>query len=146
MTYKEITYLTLMILSSTSTEQTNFQSTREDGQLPNVCITCSCNCPATESISADTPSLLSSSSFFTFIVGNNRKPVVVPDNLFEDVSDVLNNKIHGAMKEGIEKQSEINDIDWEVFVGLCEYAYTKDYYDTLPFGEESEEVGTSSYR
>ena len=31
------------------------------------------------------------------------------------------------MKEGIEKQCIMEDVDWEVFVGLAEYAYFRDY-------------------
>ena len=43
------------------------------------------------------------------------------------------------MKEGVEKRSELEDVEWEIFIGLCEYAYTRDYVFTLPTRSTLEE-------
>ena len=51
---------------------------------------------------------------------------------FEGFSDSLHHAMNGDMKEGLQQTGEMEDIEWEVFVGLCEYAYTKDYLNSLP--------------
>ena len=82
-------------------------------------------------------SLLSSPSF-TLLIGKDQKAITVQANLFKNVSDVLHTKMNSQMKEGLEKRSELDDVELEVFVGLCECVYTGDYYNTLPCAEESE--------
>lgn len=59
---------------------------------------------------------------------------MVQSRLFKGLSDPLDARIPSDEDDGKWKNavSEIEDVEWEVFVGLVEFAYTGDYAGSLP--------------
>ena len=60
--------------------------------------------------------------------------MVVQSRLFKGLSDPLDARMPSEEDDGRWKNptSEIEDVEWEIFVGLVEFAYTGDYWGSLP--------------
>ena len=71
---------------------------------------------------------------FTFLVGPDRRPILVQSRLFNGISEPLTARMLSEEDNGRWRNpvSEIEDVEWEVFVGLVEFAYTGDYWGSLP--------------
>ncbi|CAF9917527.1 MAG: hypothetical protein GOMPHAMPRED_001293 [Gomphillus americanus] len=73
---------------------------------------------------------------FTFYLGADAKPMVVQGGLFKDISEPLHARIPQTEddKSGTwQRDSEIiDDVEWDVFAGLVEFAYTGDYDRSIP--------------
>ena len=76
---------------------------------------------------------------FTFFVGPDAKPIVVHGGLFRDISEPLHARIpqteNGNSDTWQRDSDTISDVEWSVFAGLVEYAYTGDYARSLAIVE-----------
>jgi hypothetical protein len=81
-----------------------------------------------------------SSELFTFVVGKNKKPIVVHSGAVTRHSEVLNALINGGMAEAQTQSATLEDIEEEDFVRFCQFAYTGDY-STPPFKVEEAVMG-----
>ena len=57
---------------------------------------------------------------------------MIQRDLFESISPPLHAMINSKLKENAEGKAHIDDVEWEVFVGFCEYAYTEDHIHSSP--------------
>ena len=65
-------------------------------------------------------------------MGTSASPVTVQSNLFEGVSEPLHALMNnGSMVGSRSRRARLDDVDLETFMGLCEYAYTRDYLSCL---------------
>lgn len=67
---------------------------------------------------------------FTFLVGQEKRAIVIQGSLFKGISEPLYNRTpdHGNWQSD---GDEIADIKWEVFAALVEYAYTGTYLKSI---------------
>jgi hypothetical protein len=72
---------------------------------------------------------------FTFLLGEEKEPVVVSSAAMAALSRPFNRLINGPMKEAQERRAELPDADKHDFIRLCEYAYCQDY-SLPPFGSD----------
>lgn len=64
---------------------------------------------------------------FTFLVGEDKTPVVVHSNALAATSAQIDRLINGQMKEAGSKCAELPDLSVDDFTRFCEYAYRGDY-------------------
>ncbi|KAF2476764.1 uncharacterized protein BDR25DRAFT_375890 [Lindgomyces ingoldianus] len=67
------------------------------------------------------------SPIFTFIIGLDRRPIVVHTGVIANISEPLNRLISGPMKEAQDQRAELPDIEKDDFLRLCEFAYKGNY-------------------
>ena len=68
---------------------------------------------------------------FVFGLGQEGKAVTVHRSLFRDVSDPLYKMMNGPMTESQAGTAYLPDVDHELFVAVCEFAYTGSIQETL---------------
>ncbi|KAH7110581.1 hypothetical protein B0J11DRAFT_204713 [Dendryphion nanum] len=71
---------------------------------------------------------------FTFLIGQESKPIVVHAAAVAATSPQLNALITGGLRESETQCATIEDVEVEDFIRFCEYAYRGDY--TVPSWEE----------
>jgi hypothetical protein len=70
---------------------------------------------------------------FTFLIGEEQKPIVVHAAALAAISTQMASLINGRMKEAETRCAELKDCEVDDFVRVCEYAYRGDY--TVPSWE-----------
>jgi hypothetical protein len=76
------------------------------------------------------PGSLIQSPRFTFVVGQEGKPIVVHAAAIAATSQQLDALINGGMKESEERCARFDNVQVDDFIRFCEYAYRGDY--TVP--------------
>ncbi|OJJ82514.1 uncharacterized protein ASPGLDRAFT_27348 [Aspergillus glaucus CBS 516.65] len=84
---------------------------------------------------------------FTFLVGKDQTPMTIHASIVQEKSDPLSAMIgNGLMKESTTGLAILDDVDVDVFGGLCEHLYTGRYTTPIctanDFGETHPEDGT----
>jgi hypothetical protein len=67
------------------------------------------------------------STFFKFIVGQEKREFFVHSSIVACQSECLEKLVNGDMKEAIERCATLCDVDSDTFVRFSQYAYTGDY-------------------
>ncbi|KAF2713723.1 hypothetical protein K504DRAFT_530661, partial [Pleomassaria siparia CBS 279.74] len=80
------------------------------------------------------------SPLFTFIVGKEKKAIVVHANAIAATCDQMNVLINGNMNEAKTRCAEIENVEVEDFIRFCEYAYRGDF--TVPTWKQDEALIT----
>ncbi|CAG7939173.1 unnamed protein product [Penicillium salamii] len=70
------------------------------------------------------------SPMFTFLVGTYKREMQVHSAIVSSASPVLNNLVHGGMRESRDKLVDWSHVDEATFNRFCEFLYTGDY--TVP--------------
>jgi hypothetical protein len=73
---------------------------------------------------------------FTFLIGKEKKTIVVHANAIAATCDQMNALINGNMNEANTRCAEIGNIEVEDFIRFCEYAYRGDF--TVPSWEQDD--------
>jgi hypothetical protein len=68
-----------------------------------------------------------SSSTFTFIIGEEKKPFTVHADAIAKLSQPLNNLINGHMSEAQTGTATLEDVRVDTFIRVCQFAYCGDY-------------------
>ncbi|KUL82269.1 hypothetical protein ZTR_10761 [Talaromyces verruculosus] len=64
---------------------------------------------------------------FTFLVGEKETPLTIHAAVLEGLSGPLNAMVNNGMKESISRAAVLKDVEVEVFVAFCEFAYAGRY-------------------
>ncbi|ODM16440.1 hypothetical protein SI65_07947 [Aspergillus cristatus] len=78
---------------------------------------------------------------FTFLVGKDRTPMTIHASIVQGKSDPLTAMINnGLMKESTTGVAILDDVDVDVFGGLCEHLYTGRYTTPICTANDSEKT------
>jgi BTB/POZ domain len=75
------------------------------------------------------------SDLFTFVVGKDRKAIVVHSAAITEHSKVLSALVNNGMAESQTRSATLDDMETDDFIRFCQFAYTGDY-STPPFTED----------
>jgi hypothetical protein len=75
------------------------------------------------------------SELFTFVVGEDRKAIVVHSAAITEHSKVLSALVNNGMVESQTRSAVLDDVDESTFIRFCQFAFTGDY-STPPFTED----------